>query len=176
MNKFIGIDPGLSGAVAFIDGDDLTIWDMPVREVITGKTLRRIRGSKKGGQHVREVPTIKRHLDIRGLSDILYDLDGIYFVEKITPQQKNGHMGTFIQGIGVGAIAGILAAFEETPVEVSPQRWKNHFGLAGRDKNASRHLAMEKFPRHVGLFSRVKDDGRAEAALLACYGRETGVT
>jgi hypothetical protein len=36
-------------------------------------------------------------------------------------------------------------------------------------KDAARKRACQLFPQVAGLFSRVKDDGRAEAALLAYY-------
>jgi crossover junction endodeoxyribonuclease RuvC len=38
------------------------------------------------------------------------------------------------------------------------------------DKNASRQRAIETWPEHVRTFARVRDDGRAEAALLALFG------
>jgi crossover junction endodeoxyribonuclease RuvC len=54
---------------------------------------------------------------------------------------------------------------------VTPAKWKKHFGL-NRDKGVSRSKATERFPEYANLFSRVKDDGRAEAALIALYGAE----
>jgi hypothetical protein len=38
------------------------------------------------------------------------------------------------------------------------------------DKNASRALASQFFPDCSDQWKRVKDDGRAEAALIAHYG------
>ena len=61
---------------------------------------------------------------------------------------------------------------------VTPGKWKQHFGLARREwsnaerKAASRAHATRMFPSHADLFVRVKDDGRAEAALIALYGAE----
>jgi crossover junction endodeoxyribonuclease RuvC len=40
----------------------------------------------------------------------------------------------------------------------------------GADKTASRRLACQKWPAFSHLWARVKDDGRAEAALLAYFG------
>lgn len=39
------------------------------------------------------------------------------------------------------------------------------------DKNASRGRAQQLFPRQAELFSRKKDIGRADAALIAYYGK-----
>lgn len=55
--------------------------------------------------------------------------------------------------------------------EIQPSKWKPAMGLS-KDKGASRRMASEAFPDFSDLFARVKDDGRAEAALLALYGRE----
>jgi len=57
---------------------------------------------------------------------------------------------------------------------VTPSKWKAHFGLT-RDKGVSRGMAMQRFPEYAEKFKRVKDDGRAEAALIALYGQETMV-
>lgn len=169
---YVGIDPGLRGAIAYLQGDDLTIWDMPVLEKQVGKRLKKNKKAPKGGKHVQYVPVIKRFLDVVALSNLLEDLYGSFYLEKITPRTENGHMGCFVQGIGIGAIQGVCAAYEIDVVEASPQRWKQSMGLLGKDKNASRHLAMDLFPGYADLFKRVMDDGRAEAALIAAYGRK----
>lgn len=76
--------------------------------------------------------------------------------------RHKGHLEMALDGLGY-----------ET-YEVTPPIWKKHFKLMkGADKSASRALAMARFPKHEDLFRRVKDDGRAEAALLALYALET---
>jgi crossover junction endodeoxyribonuclease RuvC len=54
---------------------------------------------------------------------------------------------------------------------VKPQKWKKHFSL-DKDKDKSRALANRRFPDNHQDFARKKDDGRAEAALIALYGAE----
>ena len=72
----------------------------------------------------------------------------------------------------VGALHMALAA-TNTPMRlVTPAKWKGHFGLS-RDKGVSRGVAMQRFPEFAEKFKRVKDDGRAEATLIALYGKET---
>ena len=39
------------------------------------------------------------------------------------------------------------------------------------DKELSRRRAIETWPGSAGMFARKKDDGRAEAALLALWGQ-----
>ena len=58
---------------------------------------------------------------------------------------------------------------------VRPQEWKKHFGL-GPNKQASLDLARERFPHLAHEFKRVtRDDGKAEALLLALFAKEVGL-
>jgi len=58
---------------------------------------------------------------------------------------------------------------------VRPQTWKSYFGL-GANKQASLDLAKERFPHLAHEFKRVtRDDGKAEALLLALFAKETGL-
>ena len=52
---------------------------------------------------------------------------------------------------------------------VRPNIWKREAAVPA-DKNAARMMATRLWPDHSNLFARVKDDGRAEAALLAKWG------
>jgi crossover junction endodeoxyribonuclease RuvC len=71
-----------------------------------------------------------------------------------------------------GATQMAVAAHGMVMQYVPPTTWKKHFKLS-RDKGVSRGLATQRFPDCADLFKRVKDDGRAEAALIALYGLET---
>jgi crossover junction endodeoxyribonuclease RuvC len=85
---------------------------------------------------------------------------------------KQGVASSFCFGQGLGMWQGIIAALG-LPLEMpSPQRWKKEM-LAdqGKDKDASRFKAIALFPALAAQMSRVKDDGRAEAILMAEYGR-----
>ena len=69
---------------------------------------------------------------------------------------------------------GIVAS--KLPIEyVTPRQWKKYFDLT-RDKGESRRLAKLCFPNHAHYFKRVKDDGRAEAALIGLYAKENLIT
>jgi crossover junction endodeoxyribonuclease RuvC len=85
---------------------------------------------------------------------------------------KQGVASSFSFGQGLGMWQGIIAALG-LPLEMpSPQRWKKEM-LAdqGKDKDASRFKAIQLFPTLAVQLSRVKDDGRAEALLMAAYGQ-----
>jgi len=56
---------------------------------------------------------------------------------------------------------------------ITPPTWKRAVGIPpGKDgaKDAARSEAIRRWPDRAGLFARVKDDGRAEAALIGLCG------
>jgi len=63
---------------------------------------------------------------------------------------------------------GVVAACGIPTTLVSPQKWKRELELS-KDKNQSLEMARMLWP-DSDKFKRKKDDGRAEAALIAMYG------
>ena len=74
--------------------------------------------------------------------------------------------GAFNYGVGYGKILGVLAALDIPIIHFSPSQWKKRWNL-GKDKNLSRQRATERWPDWADSFKLVKNDGRAEAALIA---------
>ena len=74
-------------------------------------------------------------------------------------------------GQQVGAIEMAVAASGHQLRYVTPAVWKSYFGLSA-DKGVARGYAMKRFPALADQLTRVKDDGRAEALLIALYGKE----
>jgi len=150
----IGIDPGFSGAIA--------IWRPAIRNL-----------------YIYDMPTIpnakgKTELDLHTLHDLLAPEDDtrhIAVVEQVAAMRGQGVSSMFRFGQGFGAIQMALAAHKIETHYVAPAQWKKHFGLSS-DKGVSRGLAMRRVPEKAQEFKRVKDDGRAEATLLAIYGEE----
>ena len=67
---------------------------------------------------------------------------------------------------------GIAYGLRYRVAEVAPAKWKRSVGLpVGATKNDSRLRAMELYPEVAASVALVKDDGRAEALLVAHYGR-----
>jgi crossover junction endodeoxyribonuclease RuvC len=75
----------------------------------------------------------------------------------------------FSFGFSAGLVDGVLAGLGIPTTYVTPQSWKRAAGLTS-DKSAVRLRAAQLFPDMAKHFARVKDDGRAEAALIARYG------
>jgi crossover junction endodeoxyribonuclease RuvC len=149
-----GIDPGFTGAVSIYDTelDSLIIHDIPVVKSPKGKTL----------------------INLPELLSILNNTENqpsLAAIELVNAMPNQDVSSTFRFGQGFGQLQmGIVAS--KLPIEyVTPRQWKKYFDLT-RDKGESRRLAKLCFPNHAHYFKRVKDDGRAEAALIGLYAKE----
>ena len=150
---YIGIDPGLNGAIAFLDTEKghLSIVDMPVLEIQrNGKT--------------------KKEVSPHGLTNIFMAAGPVNHsvLERVGAMPGQGVSSVFSFGRSVGVVEGVLSAFQITVSIVTPQAWQKAAGVRG-GKDGSRMRACELFPNYAGLFARKKDDGRADAALMAWY-------
>lgn len=150
----LGIDPGLSGAIAFLD---LAAGRLEVHDVPTF-TLGR------GGKMKREVDTVglARLIDAGGPISHAY-------VEQVGAMPGQGVASMFAFGKVFGIILGILAAGFVPLTLVTPQKWKRALGVPA-EKDGARARASQLLPAHAALWTRVKDDGRAEAAMIALWG------
>jgi crossover junction endodeoxyribonuclease RuvC len=153
MSYIIGIDPGISGAIAiFEDGKLYSVIDMPTLKIASGKTM-------------------KSHISAIELVDIL---DGWspnlahVVIEKVGAMPGQGVSSMFNFGRSAGIIEGVVAAMHFPSTYVTPAVWTKAVGRAA-GKDASRMRAMELFPTRAELFKRAKDDGRADAALIAYW-------
>jgi hypothetical protein len=138
---YIGIDPGKSGAIVFLDTDDMQVktYDMP-------GTLDEKMGLISAFGPVKccwlERPFFPRMIGIKNAVTI---------------------------AVAYGELKACLFFGGVPTFEVDPSAWKKTMRLS-TDKNASRALASQYFPDCSDQWKRVKDDGRAEAALIAHYG------
>ena len=70
----------------------------------------------------------------------------------------------------MGIFEGIGAALDIDVITVRPQVWKKHFNLS-KNKQESIDLALHIYPQLKEYIKKSSDDGIAEAALIAEYGR-----
>jgi crossover junction endodeoxyribonuclease RuvC len=157
-NPTVGIDPGLSGAIAIYRPDEAPmLFDMP--------TCARLSG--KGAQ-----------LDLAHLTAILAGDERMWdsrnpptvFLEQVGAMPGQGVTSMFSFGRSVGQVEGILGALQMPVRYLSPRSWKKTLGLIGKDKDAARTLAIQRFPLAAGDLKRKKDCGRADALLMAYVG------
>jgi len=147
----IGIDPGQSGGIAYVDSDDMPkafAMKMPVTE--------------------------------RDIWDALHSHDGLdvrFFVEKVGPARgkdgrKQGVSSAFKFGQGYGFLRGCIIAdgFDE----VAPTKWQKEFGLVfpasmgltpTDKKNRHKAKAQQLFP-HLKITHAI-----ADALLIAEWAR-----
>jgi crossover junction endodeoxyribonuclease RuvC len=149
----IGVDPGKSGALALLHlaTGELKVEDVPVFR-LKGKTSI-------------------DHYGLARIIDAWSPLNPVVFLEQVSSRPGEGHAGAFDFGRTYGLILGVLAGNFLRVELVSPSVWKAAMRVRG-EKDVSRARASTLFPRHSALFARVKDDGRAEAALIALHGAQ----
>lgn len=121
---------------------------------------------------------IKTRVDGLALARLLAHLrPDIAFVEQVGTHSGEGPMGAFSFGRSLGALEGGLGAIGLQATEVSPQTWKRRVGVRKGPGGDTKGPALEKvrrlWPECEHLFRRKKDNGRADAALIALYGYET---
>jgi len=154
----IGIDPGIGGAVAAVDGRGNLLWveDMPIRDA--GKKSRK--ANEIDGSALARL--LRLHVaDIR-----------CAVVEEVHAMPGQGVSSMMSLGDSRGCIRGVLEALGISVERVEPQRWKKSYGLIGAEKDGSRACAIRLYPSCPDL-ARKKDHGRAEAILLARFGSQS---
>jgi crossover junction endodeoxyribonuclease RuvC len=165
---YLGIDPGLDGALAYIKfcGDHV----QPHVEVVDTPTVtvKRTGGRKKREYDLAAMSktlsalAIPRHHEMRAV------------IEKVHAMPGQGVASMFSMGYGCGLWEGLLSGLGIPYERVAPQRWqKLMLADEGKGKDAARLQAQRLFPQYAHLFARKKDDGRADALLIAEYGRRT---
>lgn len=155
MTKIIGVDPGLSGAIAIIDAKTTSIVDLHDMPIIEYKRK-------------------KNQIDLYTLASIVdahAKQTKMAIVEEVGAMPKQGVVSTFRFGYVTGIVVGVLSANYISITQIKPSVWKPALGLS-RDKEDSRVLASKLYPKEVHRWARKKDDGRAEALLLAWFGRK----
>ena len=154
---FIGIDPGLHGAIAWMD-------------------------STRAGVFVHDCPLDDQgDYDFRAMALLLtvatMDDRGVVTMEKVHALPSDGKCSAFTFGGGYYAWRALSAAAGMTPALISPQTWKRTM-LAGvpNDKAAEAKALKQRFQGHA-VCSQLHGprgglrDGRVDALFLAEYAR-----
>jgi crossover junction endodeoxyribonuclease RuvC len=89
-------------------------------------------------------------------------------LEIVGAMPGQGVSSMFQFGRGVGMVEGVIAALGLPITYVAPRAWQKAVGARG-GKDGNRLRAVELFPAYASLFARKKDDGRADAALMAFW-------
>ena len=156
LEYVLGIDPGLKGALCLLRTSGLTIeglYDMPV--------------AKEGKVDAAKLALIVGICQLQGAIVAAA-------VELVSSMPRQA--GAFNFGVSAGVVHGALGALGIPMVFIPPAVWKPACGLRrltnesqAQNKSRARVLAAKLWPEHAADFAKVKNDGRAESALLARY-------
>jgi crossover junction endodeoxyribonuclease RuvC len=154
-NLFFGVDIGVVGGVAVLTSKFALIaaLEMPVMD---------------------DGPAGRRAVNAPLLSELLrrWHVRGAY-VEFVGARPGEGAVGAFAFGRSRGVVEGVCGALAIPVKLIAPAAWKRTIGIPpGKDgaKDAARAEAIRRWPEHASLFARKRDDGLAEAALIAVAG------
>lgn len=147
----LGVDPGRTGGLASVE----------------------MRGGVPFLLGAMRMPIVaaksKVTLDARTFLDFVYK-GSTAVIENVHAMPKQGVSSSFQFGRMFGAIEACCYESCERVTYVEPGTWKRKLGL-GSVKQASRDLASRTFGQDMGkkFWPLAKDDGVAEAALIAYY-------
>ncbi len=158
MIKIIGIDPGLSGAIAILeDKKVINLYEMPVMP--------------EGKKNKRQLNSAQLVNIIKNNSESKDEI--VVIVEQVNAMPGQGVTSMFNFGQSFGAIKGICAALELPIFFVRPSKWKKHFELINSSKDSSRTKAIEMYPTLSDQLSKKKDINKSDAILIARFYYET---
>ncbi len=146
----VGCDPGAKGGLAFLtDGGDLL--------------------------HVEDMPAIDVGGRARVSASLLVALlrrwaPRLAVIEQVGAMPGQGVSSTFTFGYAAGVLECACAASGAAVTFVAPAAWKRGMRVT-KDKGSSLQMAQRLWPAQADRFARVRDEGRAEAALIGSFGR-----
>ena len=149
--SILAIDPGVTGAVCMISGDIVSVFDLPVMTMPTGK----------------------KQINPYELTALIQELaPDRAVIEKVGAMPGQGVVSMFNFGKSAGIIEGVCAGLFIPVSFVTPQKWKKHHGLIGKDKDYARTYAIQTRPELAVQLKRKKDIGRADAYLMAKHAKD----
>ena len=157
--RIFGIDPGIAGAIAILDRDEIIdVIDLPTMS--EGKKNKKQLNSAHLSQYI---------------SSNLKDINkSVVVVEQVNAMPGQGVTSMFNFGQTFGAIKGISATLKLPIFFVRPSKWKKHFELINSSKDASRTKVIEMYPSFAEKLSKKKDVNKSDAILIARFFSETG--
>lgn len=156
MKYVVGVDPGLTGALAFLYGNEFyRVVDIPVMG--NGKGSAKVKNQVNGAALANIFQTIGLPL-----SEITV------YLEAVAAMPQQGVSSVFSFGDTFGCIRGVVQALGLSMTLVRPTVWKKYHGLIGAPDDAARTKAQLLYP--AAPLELKKHHNRAEALLIARYG------
>lgn len=153
----IGIDIGMTGAVAAVDHrGTCSVHDLPIVEDAAGKRV-----------HGRQLLDLLRQLVPIGERGVMaYEDVRVRNIAQRGRAMNHASEGALVAARGAIQAAGDIAGLVLVPVQ--PVTWKKRYDLKGADdKGRAREIAVQLYPTVEHQLRRVKDHNRAESILIA---------
>jgi len=177
---YIGVDPGLTGAIAFFD-DEMHVHDLPV----TSHQVKATRKNRKTGVK-EQIDTVRDELDGYALKRLIDEYasqdDMAACIEHVwaRPTDSSVSAANFVGN--AREIRGVLKSFMMPVWEVSPIAWRAGIGIKTPrpklqpgekrkpfDKSILTSFATQMWPTLSHLWAQKVGIDRAEACLIAFY-------
>jgi Holliday junction resolvasome RuvABC endonuclease subunit len=155
MSRYLGVDPGLSGALAIVEtfnGVPTLVDAIDMPSVGTGAKAR--------VDVIAAAQWIAKHSPSTA------------YVERAQAYPGQGASSGFSYGRAAGAIEAAIALCSIPMILVEAASWKKRLHLPGKDKEAARQKALQLFPAAHPLLALKKHHGRGEAALMVVASLE----
>ncbi len=152
----ICVDPGLSGAIVLLSSDG--------NEILKHTMMPTAAINKK--------QTVSAPLVADFINECLQMADQrgqrlTAVVEQVNAMPGQGVTSMFNFGKSFGTVIGVLGALKIPTSFITPQSWKHKFRLMKQQKDASRALALQKFPQQSELFkTKAKGQAIADAVFI----------
>jgi len=153
----IGIDPGLTGAIALMNADTgalIDVADLPI--LIEGK---------------------KKIIDAALFRALIERYEpNAAFIEMVSARPTDSRPSAFTFGRGIGAIEALIMAAGIPMARVAPVTWRKAAGLptgAGKDASITAALRLHPSARQFLSGKQARHD-RGDAVLIASWGARYG--
>lgn len=152
----VGIDPGKTGAIFLYDPSAglHEVASVPLLNIKVGKKIKTQPDYCAWRNQWSSMLAASKHVCI----------------EQVGAMPGQGVTSMFSFGYSAGFVLGLVTFVGRPYTFLTPQRWKKIVGLSGSDGDQSRKRASQLIPEAAHFWTRKKDDGVAEAALIAYAG------
>jgi len=168
MRYYIGIDPGIEGAIALIkNGKVIQVKNIPFRKPVRG--LDEISSGSRW--------FYKREVDCNMLQEILindFNIEKIKiheaYIEDITIINKTSKKSLLTIGKNYGSVVSVFDILSINLIPVSPTSWKKSLGVTSVKQTSidyCKNIFGEEKCENLGLNV---DHNRAESVLIAYFG------
>lgn len=179
VNRVIGIDPGIHGAIASINMDGEVLGCVRFPLVAKEKPNQRKPTKKQLEKGTWPKTRTENNYNMEKMAELFTIVGGgpgvVAYVELVHSMQGEGSASSFKFGKCYGTILGMLAMLGLPVRDTTPKEWCSAMHIPGdKEKNAkvrSRSAFEYYFESHIAKTGKRFTDGEIDALLIAEFGR-----